>query len=85
MSLELANAVSKALSEGYQIDGEAFELISGLPAGTDVELLVSNAIRKKSGSVDKVIRKTDIEPIIPQELLAVQEPVLRISGEPGRD
>ncbi len=83
MSLELANAVSKALSEGYQIDGEAFGVISALPAGTDVELLVKNAIRRKTGDTDRVIRKADIETVIPQELLAVQEPVLRVSGETG--
>src|SRR5580700_10801521 len=83
MSLELMNAISKALSEGYQIDGEAFKLISGLPPGTDVELLVKNAIRKKSGGSDKVIRKTDIEQVTPQELLAAEEPVLRVSGEAG--
>jgi DNA polymerase II small subunit len=77
------NAISKALSEGYQIDGEAFEFISGLPPGTDVELLVKNAIRRKAGNDDKVIRKTDIEQVIPQELLAVQEPILRVSGEAG--
>jgi DNA polymerase II small subunit len=83
MSLELTNAVSKALSEGYQIDGEAFELISGLPPGTDVELLVKNAIRKKTENADKVIRKADVEQVIPQDLLAVQEPLLRVSGEAG--
>ena len=83
MSLELTNAISKALSEGYQIDGEAFGIISGLPPGTDIELLVKNAIRRKVGNEDKVIRKADIEQVIPQELLAIQEPVLRISGEAG--
>jgi DNA polymerase II small subunit len=83
LSLELTNAVSRALSEGYQIDGEAFGLISALPPGTDIELLVRNAIRKKSGGTDRVIRKADVEPLIPQDLLAVQEPVLRVSGEPG--
>src|SRR5271169_7262181 len=83
MSLELTNAVSKALSEGYQIDGEAFEMISGLPPGTDVELLVKNAIRKKVGDADKVIRKADIEQVVPPEILAVQEPILRVSGEAG--
>ena len=83
MSLELTNAISKALSEGYQIDGEAFGVISGLPPGTDVELLVKNAIRRKAGNDDKVIRKTDIEQVIPEDVLAVQEPVLQISGEAG--
>ncbi len=83
MSLELTNAISKALSEGYQIDGEAFGVISGLPLGTDIELLVKNAIRRKAVNEDRVIRKADIEQVIPQELLATQEPVLRISGEAG--
>ena len=83
MSLELANAISKALSEGYQIDGEAFGVISGLPPGTDVELLVKNAIRRKVGNDDKVIRKMDIEQVIPEDVLAVQEPVLKVSGEAG--
>ncbi len=83
MPVELAKAVSRALSEGYQIDGEAFEFISGLPPGSDAELLVRNAIRKKAGKEDKVIRKADIELVIPEELLAVQEPILHLSGEGG--
>jgi DNA polymerase II small subunit len=83
MSLDLANAVSKALSEGYQIDGEAFEFISGLPPGSDLELLVKNAIRRKAGDEDRMIRKGDIEQVMPQELLAVQEPLVRVSGEGG--
>ncbi|MGA2664379.1 MAG: DNA-directed DNA polymerase II small subunit [Nitrososphaerales archaeon] len=77
------NAVSKALSEGYQIDREAFGLISALPPGTDFEVLVKNAIRRKAGSGDKVIRKSDVEQVVPQELLATQEPALRFSGEAG--
>ena len=39
----------------------------GFLPGTDVELLVKNAIRRKAGNEDKVIRKADIEQVIPQE------------------
>jgi DNA polymerase II small subunit len=83
LSLELASAISRALSEGYQIDSEAFGIISGLPEGTDVELLIKNAIRRKAGDPDKILRKADVEQVIPQELLAAEEPVLHVSGETG--
>jgi DNA polymerase II small subunit len=83
MQAELVNAVSKALAAGYQIDAEAFELMSGLPIGADAESLVKNAIRRKLGKDDRIIRRSDIEEVMPQELLMAEEPVLHVSGEPG--
>jgi DNA polymerase II small subunit len=83
MQGELVNAVSKALAAGYQIDAEAFELMSGLPIGADAESLVKNAIRRKLGKDDRIIRRSDIEEVMPQELLMAEEPVLHVSGEPG--
>lgn len=83
MSTELMKALSKALSEGYQINGEAFDLISKLPADTDVELLVNHVIRRKAELGERMITKDDIEQLIPKEIISPAEPVLKVSGEPG--
>ena len=76
-------AVSKALSEGYQIDGEAFELISRLPPEVDVELLVNHAIRRKAEKGERMVTRADVEELIPKEIFSPDEPALRVSGEPG--
>ena len=83
MQAELVNAVSKALAAGYQIDAGAFELMSGLPPSADAESLVKSAIRRKLGKDDRIIRRSDIEEVMPQELLMAEAPVLHVSGEPG--
>jgi DNA polymerase II small subunit len=80
---ELSGAISKALSEGFQVDAEAFQFLSSLPAGADVGSLINEAIRRKVDRGDMTIRKSDLEKVVPQELLGVEETVLRISGEPG--
>ena len=46
-------------------------------------MLVKEAIRKKVVKEDKIIRREDIERVIPEQLLAVEEPVLHVSGEEG--
>jgi len=83
MSSEIMKAVSKALSEGYQIDGEAFELISRLPPEVDVELLVNHAIRRKAEKGERMVTRADVEELIPKEIFSPDEPALRVSGEPG--
>jgi len=83
MSSEIMRAVSKALSEGYQIDGGAFELLSKLPPDVDVELLVYHVIRRKTETGERTLTKADVEEFIPKEILSPSEPTLVISGEPG--
>ena len=83
MSSEIMKAVSKALSEGYQIDGEAFEFISGLPPEVDVELLVNHAIRSKAEKGERIVTRADVEELIPKEIFTPGDAVLKISGEPG--
>lgn len=84
MSTELLKAVSKALSEGYQINGEAFDMISNLPVEIDVELLVNHVIRRKTELGERVITKSDVEAFVPKEILSPGEPAaLQVSGEPG--
>lgn len=80
---ELSGAISKALSEGFQIDAEAFQFLSSLSIDSDVESLVDEAIRKKIRPGDMTIRKSDLEKVAPQELLEAKETALRVSGEPG--
>jgi DNA polymerase II small subunit len=83
MSSEIMKAVSKALSEGYQIDGEAFELISRLPPEVDIELLVNHAIRRKAEKGERMVTKADVEELVPKEIFSPDEPALRVSGQPG--
>ena len=80
---ELSGAVSKALSEGFQVDAEAFLFLSSLPSEADVESLINDAIKRKVERGDMIIRKSDLEKVLPQEFMAVEEGALRISGEPG--
>jgi DNA polymerase II small subunit len=83
MSSNAAKAISKALSEGYQVDGEAFELISKLPSSVDAELLVNYAIRRKAERGERVVTKVDIEELIPKDVLPSDESAPRISATPG--
>jgi DNA polymerase II small subunit len=81
---ELTNAISKALSEGFQVEAEAFQFLSSLPPDVDTELLIRMVIRKKKvGDEDMMIRRSDIEQVVPQELLPSEEGVLQVSREPG--
>jgi DNA polymerase II small subunit len=68
MSLGITRAISKALSEGFQVDGEAFELISTLPSEVDIELLIIQAIRRKPESSEKMLTKADFEELLPKEM-----------------
>ncbi len=83
MSTDVLRAVSRALSEGYQIDGEAFELISKLPSDMDAESLVNHVIRRKAERGERVVTKVDIEELIPKEVLPGGEDVPRAPAELG--
>jgi DNA polymerase II small subunit len=83
MASDVAKVVSKALSEGYQLDGEAFDLIARLPSDLDGEAIVNHAIRRKSETEERILTRADIEEFIPKEILSVGEAVVDISTEPG--
>lgn len=65
---EMALAVSKALLQGYQIDSEAFALLSDLSTKGNVEPILKSVIGKKESSKsERVIQKSDIESFLPRE------------------
>lgn len=81
--MDVARVVSKALSEGYQLDGEAFDLISRLPSEVDGELILNHAIRRKAETGERILTKADVEEFIPKEILSIGESVVTVSTEPG--
>jgi len=83
MSSAISRAISKALLEGFQVDKEAFDLISGLPPNIDVELLVGHAIRNKGERSERMLTKADIESLIPKEMLVKNEVRVEVSSEPS--
>jgi len=70
-----SKAIARVLSSGYMLDARAFEMISKLPEGTDVEGLVEKLLEQKAGSVGeaKVITESDVTKLIPQAVLQDQE------------
>jgi DNA polymerase II small subunit len=64
-----SKAVARVLSSGYMLDAKAFEMISSLPAGTDVEGLVERLLEQKAGSAGeaKLITEDDVAGLIPKE------------------
>lgn len=81
MSNESMKALSRALSEGYQVNVEAFDFLSGLPREVDVEVLVNHVIRIKSQLGEKVITRADIERLVPEQVASPGEVVSAL--EPG--
>jgi DNA polymerase II small subunit len=77
----VVNAVSKALSAGYQINGEVFDLLSSLPEGIDIESMVGQVIVKKGQDGSRVITKSDIEELMPEEFLSPTDSPIVVSGE----
>jgi DNA polymerase II small subunit len=63
------------------LDAKAFEMIAGLPAGTDVDVLVEKLLAQKAGAMGeaKVITESDVAGLVPHE-----EP-LDESRPPARD
>ena len=65
---EMALAVSRALSQGYQIDPDAFSLLSELSAKGDVEPILKSVIEKKESlKTERVILKSDLDEFVPRE------------------
>lgn len=65
---EMAVAVSKALSQGYQIDPDAFALLSELSANGAVEPILKSVIEKKRSAGDeRTISRSDIDELVPRE------------------
>jgi len=61
----MALAISRALSEGYQIDPDAFSLLSELSLSGDVQPILKSVIDKKVASKsDKVILKSDVAGVV---------------------
>jgi DNA polymerase II small subunit len=70
-----SKAIAKVLSSGYMLDAKAFEVISKLPPGTDVDGLVEKLLELKAGAAGeaKVITEGDVEKLIPRETSHEQE------------
>jgi len=65
---EMALAVSRALSQGYQIDPDAFSLLSELSAKGVVEPILRSVIEKKESlKTEKVILKSDLDEFVPRD------------------
>ena len=73
--MQESKAVARVLSSGYMLDAKAFERISGLPAGVDVEGLVEKLLEQKAGAAGegKVITEDDVLRLIPHEAPQGQE------------
>lgn len=76
---EMALAVSRALSQGYQIDSGAFSLLSELSGKGDVEPILKSVIQKKESlNADRVILKSDFDEFVPND-----ESQNRVGVDPG--
>jgi len=65
---EMTGAVSRALSQGYQIEPDAFTLLSELSAKGDVEPILNSVIKRKEASkAERVILRTDLDRFVPRE------------------
>ncbi|MDA4116870.1 MAG: metallophosphoesterase [Thaumarchaeota archaeon] len=64
---ELAFAVSKVLSQGYQIEPDAFSLLIELSSREDVGAILRTVIeRKESLKTERVIRRSDLDVFLPR-------------------
>jgi DNA polymerase II small subunit len=73
--MQESKAIARVISSGYMLDAKAFEIISGLPAGVDIEGLVEKLLEQKAGAVGegKVITESDVLKLIPRETPEEQE------------
>src|SRR5882762_9255511 len=79
VAAEMAMAVSRVLSQGYQIDPDAFALLSELSVRGDVESILKSVIQKKeSAQADRVILKSDFDEFVPSDQLKD-----RVAVDPG--
>lgn len=68
MPVELSKVVSKVLARGFQVDPEAFVLLSQLPVDVDAEILIDKAmVGKLSGTGQRLITKKDLEYVLRPE------------------
>ncbi len=64
----MALAVSRVLSQGYQIDPDAFSLLSELSARGDVEPILRSVIEKKESlKSERVILRSDLDEFAPRD------------------
>jgi len=70
-----SRAIARVLSSGYMLDAKAFDMISQLPEGVDVEGFVEKLLEQKAGTLGegKVITEGDVARLIPQEQPEQQE------------
>src|SRR6266850_4360884 len=67
---EMALAVSRVLSQGYQINPDAFALLSELSTKGDVGPILKSVIQKKeSVNAERVILKSDFDEFVPEDEL----------------
>lgn len=79
-----SKGVAKVLSSGYMLDAKAFDMINGLPEGTDVDGLVERLLEQKAVALGegKLITAEDVSRLVPPETRVVEEPaVLRDESE----
>ena len=69
MPVEASKVISKALNRGFQVDPEAFALLSQLSIDVDAETLVDKAMMAKlSGTGERLITKRDLECVLRPEV-----------------
>jgi DNA polymerase II small subunit len=74
---EMTLAVSRVLSQGYQIDPDAFALLSELSSKGDVGPILKLVIQKKESvnAVERLISKSDFDEFVPKDELQNREGV----------
>ncbi len=67
--MQESKAIARVLSSGYMLDARAFEKISRLPPGTDVDGLVEKLLELKASAAGeaKVITEGDVEKLMPHD------------------
>ena len=75
--MQESEAVAKVLASGYMLDAKAFDLIVGLPPGTDVEGLVEKLLEQKASTQGdaKVITESDVIGLMPRQTPEDREPL----------
>src|SRR5690242_2310067 len=73
--MQESEAVAKVLASGYMLDAKAFDLIVGLPPGTDVDGLVEKLLEQKASIPGdaKVITESDVIGLMPRQAPENQE------------
>jgi DNA polymerase II small subunit len=65
---EMVLAVSRALSQGYQIDSDAFSLLAELSGKGDVEPILKSVIQKKESlKAERMILRSDFDEFVPRD------------------